>query len=486
MESQNHNETLKERTAKGLFWSVFGNGAQQLVTMAIGIIMARILDRGDYGLVAMLTVFSIVAGNLQESGFTSALAIKRDASHRDFNAVFWFSIITSACIYLLLFCCAPLIAHFNRAPELTLLGRVIFLGFFISSFGTAHAAWLFRNLMVREKTSSQVVASLVSGIVGLAFAIGGKGVWALVFMDLAYKLTYTSMVWYWSSWRPSFHIDLRPAWKMFGFGSKLLLTNILNTINNQLLQSILGHYYRPTQVGDYSQANKWNTLGFSLLGGMINSVAQPVLAKVEDDGQRQIRIFRKMLRFTSMLAFPAMFGLALIASEFIPLAIGEKWTFCVPYLQVLCLGGAFIPVNNVFSNLMISRTRSDLYLYTTAAFLLCQLALVGYFAGSGDLLPLVCAITLLQPLWYFVLWAVIRSQIKVSLWEVLTDTLPFILAAVVSMILGGMMAKNVATPWLAMLIKIFVAATFYCLLMWLLQVAVFRECIAFMMAKFKH
>lgn len=485
MATADNNENLKERTARGLFWSVFGNGAQQLVTMAIGIILARILDRSDYGLVAMLTVFSIVAGNLQESGFTSALAIKRDASHRDFNAVFWFSILTSACIYLLLFCCAPLIAAFNRAPELTLLGRVMFLGFFISSFGTAHAAWLFRHLKVREKTSSQVVASMVSGVVGLLFAIAGKGVWALVAMDLTYKLTYTTLIWHWSTWRPTWQIDLRPAWQMFGFGSKLLLTNILNTVNNQLLQSILGHYYRPTQVGDYSQANKWNTLGFSLLGGMINSVAQPVLAKVEDDGQRQIRVFRKMLRFTAMMSFPAMLGLSLIAPEFIPLALGEKWTFCVPYLQVLCLGGAFIPVNSVFSNLMISRTRSDLYLYTTAAFLVCQLVLIVYFAGNGELLPLVCAITLLQPHWFFVLWAVVRSQMRVHLFDVLADVVPFLLAACLSMGMGWLAAKVVDSAWLVLLMKIVIAASTYCLLMWLCRVVVFRECVEFVMSKIR-
>lgn len=485
MATADNNENLKERTARGLIWSVFGNGAQQLVTMAIGIILARILDRSDYGLVAMLTVFSIVAGNLQESGFTSALAIKRDASHRDFNAVFWFSIITSGCIYLLLFCCAPLIASFNRAPELTLLGRVMFLGFFISSFGTAHAAWLFRHLKVREKTSSQVVASMVSGVVGLLVAIAGKGVWALVVMDLMYKLTYTAMIWHWSTWRPTWQIDLRPAWQMFGFGSKLLLTNILNTVNNQLLQSILGHYYRPTQVGDYSQANKWNTLGFSLLGGMINSVAQPVLAKVEDDGQRQIRVFRKMLRFTAMMSFPAMFGFALIAPEFIPLALGAKWTFCVPYLQVLCLGGAFIPVNSVFSNLMISRTRSDLYLSATAAFLVCQLALILYFASSGDLLPLVGAITLLQPLWFFVLWAVVRSQIKVSLYAVATDVFPFAVAAALSMLAGWAVTNALDSVWLSLLLKVVLAAAIYCLCLWWCRVVVFRESVEYVLAKIK-
>lgn len=483
MNSPENTENLKERTARGLLWSILGNGTQQFVTMLIGIVLARLLAVEDYGLVAMLTVFSIIAGNLQESGFTSALAIKRDARHADFNAVFWFSILVSATIYALLFCCAPLIARFNHAPQLTALGRVIFLGFFISSFGTAQAAWLFRHLKVREKTSSQVMASIVSGCAGLAAAFAGWGPWALVAMDLCYKLTYTALVWYWSAWRPTFTLDLRPAWQMFGFGSRLLVTNILNTVNNQLLQSILGHFYQPQQVGHYSQANKWNTLGHSLLGGMIGSVAQPVLAKVEDDGNRQLRVMRKMLRFTSLMAFPAMFGMALIAPEFIPLTIGDKWSFCVPYLQVLCLGGAFVPVNSVFSNLMVSRQRSDYYLYTTALFLVCQLGLVLAFAGGGDMLPLVYGITLLQPLWVVVLYVPVRRLLPVSLWTVLTDILPFLLAAAGSVAVGYYVTLAIDASWLRLFAKVVVTASAYCLTMWAARVAVFRECLVFVWSK---
>lgn len=496
MDTPNTTDNLKERTAKGLFWSIMGNGAQQLVVMLIGILLARLLDRADYGLVGMLTVFSILASNLQESGFTAALSVKKEATHEDFNAVFWFSTFVSAALYVILFFCAPLIAHYNRAPELTLLGRVIFLGFFFTSLGISHVAWLLRNLKVKEKTMSQVTASLVSGFIGLGCAFCGCGVWSLVAMDLSYKLTHTLMAWYWTPWHPTFHIDLRPAWRMFGFGSRLLITNSLNTINGQLLQSLLGHYYKPNQVGDYSQANKWNTLGTSLLGGMINSVARPVMAKVEDDGQRQKRVMRKMLRFTAMLSFPAMMGLGLIAPEFIVLTVGAKWNFCVPYLQVLCIGGAVFPVNEIFTNLMISRQRSDLYLYSTAAFLVCQLGLVWAFTGEGyaDMMPLLISVVSLQPVWFFVLFMIVRRLLDVRLLEVLTDVVPFILAALFSLTLGYFAAEGVTSLLEAdctggrivlMLTKMLVTAAVYCFIMWIARVAVFRECVDFALAKIR-
>lgn len=397
--------------------------------MLTGIALARILDIEDYGMVALLTVFTIIAGNIQESGLTSALGIRRKVDSGDFNAVFWFSVGVSAVLYTLLFFAAPYIAAFNHTPELTLLARVVFLGFFISSLGTAQAAWLFRHLMVREKTTSQMLASLVSGVVGLTAAIAGAGCWALVAMDLAYKSVYTTMLWHFSPWCPTWQVNLRPVAEMFGFSSRILLTNMLNTLNNQLLQSVLGHFFPLQQVGYYSQANKWSLLSNGLLSGMTASVAQPVLAKVGDDAGRQARVFRKMLRFTAFLAFPLMSGLALVAPEFIPLAIGDKWAPCVPYLAILSVSCAFVTINGVFTHLMVSCGQSRLYLHTTGIFLLLQAVLIAIFARNGNMLPLLGGIAMLQPLWTVVLSAISRKLVAVRLREMVVDTVPFAAAS---------------------------------------------------------
>lgn len=529
MDTQNSTDNLKQRTARGLFWSLFGNGAQQVVVMLIGILLGRLLAPGDYGLVGMLTIFSILASNLQESGFTAALTVKKEATHDDFNAVFWTSTFLSAFLYIVLFCCAPLIAAYDHSPELTLLGRVIFLGFFFTSLGISHVAWLLRNIRVREKTMAQVSASLLSGIIGLGCAFCGCGVWSLVAMDLSYKLTHTLVVWHFTPWRPTFHIDLRPAWRMFGFGSRLLVTNSLNTINGQLLQSLMGHFYSRHFMGHYSQANKWNTLGTSLLGGMLNSVARPVLAKVEDDAQRQKRVLRKMLRFTAMLSFPAMLGIALVA-DFVPLLMGDKWIPCVPYLQVLCVGGACLPINEIFSNLMISHKRSDLYMRTTLVFLVVQLAIVGAFtltgfgpafserclgalapycptlASSGSLMPLLLCIVALQPLWFFVLFFTARRLLDVRLREVLADVLPFLTVALISLYAGYEAAEAIVRGFVSVtgglggdapgfdyhtarialvILKVLITAFVYCLTLWMTRVEVFRECVNFILKRGK-
>lgn len=477
-------DTLKEKTAKGFFWAALSNGAQQIVTMLIGIVMARLLSVEDYGMVAMLTVFSVIAGNLQESGLTSALCVKKDAGPKDFNAVFWFSVMVSVSIYCVLFLCAPWIAAFNDTPQLTTLGRVIFLGFVISSFGTASTAYLFRHLMVRQKTSSQVVASMASGAVGLATAFAGCGCWSLVAMDLSYKLTYTVLVCYYSPWRPSFSVDLRPALQMFGFGSRLLVTNVLTTLNSQLLQTLLGHFYPARQVGYYSQANKWTVMGSQLLVSMVGNVAQPVLAGVNDEAQRQVRIFRKMLRFTAMLAFPVLGALALVAPEFIPLTVGEKWNVCVPYLQTLCVGCAFWPVCQMFSNLLISKGRSDIYMYVTLLFIACQLGCVLSLCTIG-VQTLLFATAGLNVLWLFV-WHIATARLtQIPIWRVLADIFPFLGSALVAIAAGEGVAMPLEGNLLRLLVKSIAVIAVYASCMALLRVDIWGECVDFFLGKLR-
>jgi len=473
---------LKEKTAKGFLWAALSNGTQQIVTMLIGIILANILSVEDYGMVAMLTAFSVIAGNLQEGGFTSALCVKKDAKHEDFNAVFWLSIIVSVAVYITLFFCAPLIASFNHTPELTTLGRVIFLGFVVSSIGTAHTAYLFRHLMVKQKTSSQVLASITSGILAMIAAFFGWGCWSLVVMDISYKVTYTSLVWYFSPWRPTLSIDLRPAFRIFGFGSRLLITNLLNTINNQFLQTILGHYYPQKQVGQYAQANKWNTMCSTLLTNMVGNVAQPVLASVNEEEGRQVRIFRKMLRFTAMLSFPALLGFGLISPEFIPLTIGEKWLPCVPYLQTLSIVGAILPLSQMFSNLLISKKQSTTYLCSTAAFLVLQLTLVLLLYPHG-VQALLYGISALNILWLFV-WAILARRLtQITITQTISDILPFLLFSIIALVAGGLLAQCFAHPLAAMLVKIVTAVIVYCTILQCCRVTIWQESITYILGK---
>ena len=472
-------ENLKESTAKNFFWAALSNGTQQVVMLLVGILLARRLEVSDYAMVAMLTVFSALAQNLQDSGFATALCNKCDAEHRDFNAVFWLSICISVVVYTTLFSCAPLIASFNHTPELVLVARIIFLGFVVTSLNTAHWAYLYKHLMVRERTISQVSSSLISSAIGLIAAYAGAGYWSLVAMDLGYKISISIFYWHFSPWRPTFEFNLRPAFELFRFSSKILITNLLTTLNGQVLQALMGHFFpRKDVVGHYSQANKWSLMGTNMLSGMITNVVQPVLVTVTDDADRQVRVFRKMLRFTSFLAFPALWGLGMIAPEFIPLTIGDKWNPCVPLLQIICFAAPFLPLGQLFAQMLISKGKSTRYMLITSTFLLLQLSVVIALHPYG-VDRMLYAIALLNMTWLFVWWSGVRGLIRFPLTKVLQDVFPFFCLALLTTLSANYIGNLIPDMFLRLVVKIIIAAAHYWVWMHILKPVVYLECVAF-------
>ena len=467
-------QSLKDKTAKGLFWGGVSNGVQQLLGMLFGIYLARILNAEDYGLVGMLAIFTGIANTIINSGFTVALTNKQDVTHKDYNAVFWFSTGLSFCLYIILFFCAPLIADFYHVPELTALSRYSFLGFFIASLGTAQSAFLFRNLMVKQKAMSSVIALIFSGIVGVLLASLGFAYWGIATQNLVYVATVTVCYWCFSSWRPTFHLDFTPLKGMLSFSSKLLLTNIFGHINNNLFSVILGKFYSETEVGYFGQANKWNMMGHSLITGMVNGVAQPVLAQVSDDKERQSRVFRKMLRFTAFISFPAMFGLSLVAPELITIAITDKWAASAEILRLLCISGAFIPIITLYSNLLISKGKSNVYMWNTICLGMTQLLVMLLLYPYG-IHTMVLVYVLINIVWLLVWHYFVWREIRLRLFQALKDIMPF---AVIS---GGIMIATyyitlfMQNIYLLFVSKVIIASSLYMIIMWCSGSITFKE-----------
>lgn len=475
-------QSLKEKTARGLFWGGLSNGVQQLLNLFFGIFLARILNAEDYGMVGMLSIFSLIAGSLQESGFTAALANKKEISHKDYNAVFWFSTGLSACLYLILFFCAPLIARFYHTPELTALARYSFLGFFVASLGIAHSAYLFRNLMVKQKAIAVTTGLIASGSVGVTMAFMGFAYWGIATQSIVYVGTINICYWCFSPWRPTLSFDLKPLKGMISFSSKLLGTNIFNHINNNILTVILGKFYSEQEVGYFTQANKWNYMGYSLVSGMVNSVAQPVLSSLSDDRERQQRVFRKMLRFTAFVSFPAMLGLSLIAPELITISITDKWTSSASILQLLCVGGAFIPITNLYSNLVISKGKSNIYMWNTIGLGIIQVAsmLLLYPYGIHTMITVYVAINIGWLLvWHYFVW----REIQLNLFLALKDILPFALIATGVMVATYYITIGFTNLYLLFAGKIIIAGLLYTAILWLSGSVTFKESLHYLIKK---
>ena len=367
-------------------------------------------------------------------------------------------------------------------PELTHLARYCFLGFVISGLGTAHSAWLFCQLKVKEKAMIQLTSLTLSGITGIILALCGMSYWGLATQSLVYVSSNSILYWFFSGWRPKLRFNFTPLKEMIGFSCKILLTNFTNIINNNILTVILGKFYSEREVGLFNQANKWTTMGYSTVQGMITSIAQPVLHDVANDRERQSRVFRKMLRFTSFVTFPCLFGLSLIAEEFITITITEKWIESAHLLQILCIGGAFLPIHSLYTNLLISKGRSDIYMWNTIFLGISQLisALICYPFGLSTMMMSYVGITIFWTcIWHFFA----RREVVISVGNALKDVLPFMLMAAGCMLLAGWTASFVTNIYLSLAVKIAVAAVSYVVLMKLSGSETFTEAVDYLLKR---
>jgi O-antigen/teichoic acid export membrane protein len=483
-------QTLKDKTAKGFLWGALNNGTVQILNAVFGIVIARVLTQEDYGLVGMLLIFTTIAGALQDSGFVTALVNKKDAAHRDYNSVFWFNIGCSLMLYIILCSASPLIADIYSELRLTALARYQFIGFFISSFSIVPRAILFKSLRQKELAMVSIISLIVSGVTGVTMALCGMAYWGIATQGIVYNLLTAVLSWYFSKWRPSLSITFKPVREMFAFSSKMLVTYIFNGINNNIFSLLLGLFYKADTVGSYNQANKWNLMGSQFINGMVQGVAQPTFVQVGDDKERLRRAFRKMLRFTSFVAFPCMLGLALVAPEFITILITDKWLSSAVLMRILCVGGAFLPIATLYYNLIISRGKSDIYMWNiiaqgctlTATACLVHLLNLNILGVSGvTLMVALYSLTLIvwTAIWHYFLW----REIQLPPLHALKDIAPFLLVSVAAMLTAYFATLSISNAYLLLAARIVIAAVVYVGALWLFGANILKESIAYLRKK---
>ncbi|MCM1080041.1 MAG: lipopolysaccharide biosynthesis protein [Bacteroidales bacterium] len=476
--------TLKEKTAKGFLWGAMNNSAMQILNMIFGVVLGRLLSKEDYGLIGMMVIFTSIAAALQDSGFVTALTNRKNATHVDYNSVFWFNIGVSAGIYCLFFLGAPLLSSFYDEPLLTPLFRYYSLCFLAASFSIVPRAMLFKQLRQKELAVISTVSLLVSGIVGISMAFAGMAYWGLATQSLVYTLTVSGISWIISGWRPSLDITVKPVREMFGFSSRMLLTNIFQQVNNNIFAVILGKMYSKSEVGIYNQANKWNTMGASVITGMVQGVAQPAFVEIGDDKERLCRAFSKMLRFTCIVSFPVCFGLALVAPEFIVILITEKWLPSAFLMQTLCIGGAFLPVSALYYNMVISRGKSNIYMWNITCQGITMLsAILAIHLMGGSITDMVgtyvAVIILWTAIWHYFVW----REIGFSALQAVKDILPFILIAGMTMLITRSITCGIDSILLLLTARIGIAAVIYAALLWMFRAEEMKECLSFLRRK---
>ena len=477
-------KTLKEQTANGFMWAALNTGAMQVLNAVFGVVLARRLSQDDYGLIGMLMIFTLIANSLQDSGFVTALTNKKNATHRDYNSVFWFNIGVSFMLYVLFFFCAPLISSFYHEPLLLPLSRYYFFGFFIASFSIVPRAILFRQIKQKELAIMALSSLLLSGTVGIVMVYHDMAYWGLATQTLTFNFFVSVFSWLFSGWKPSADISWKPIREMFGFSSKMLVTNIFNQVNNNIFALVLGKIYTKTETGLYTQANKWNTMGASTITGMVQGVAQPTFVQVGDDVERLRGAFSKMLRFTCFVSFPVMFGLSLIAPEFIVILLTEKWLESALLMRILCVGGAFLPIATLYFNMIISRGKSDIYMWNVIAqgcLILAAILLVNMLGGGmkGMIVAYVCIIVGWTAVWHYFVW----REIRFSSLQALRDIAPFMLTAAAAMLATYWMTQPIRNLYLLLAVRILAAAAIYFIVLWLLGAHILKECLGYLLKR---
>ena len=468
--------TLKEKTAQGLLWGGLNSGIQQLVGLAFGIVLGRLLSPSDYGMMAMISIFSLVATALQDSGFRTALTNIEHPKHEDYNSVFWFNIIMASSLYVILFLAAPLIGEYYHTPRVVPLCRYAFLSIVIASFGTAQSAYLFKHLRAKQQAEAGALAVILSSMTGVGMAFAGMAYWSLATQGLVYVGINTLLQWHFSPWRPSIHgITFAPVRRMFRFSCKILATTIMTHVNNNVLNILLGHYFTPRDTGNYNQAYQWNTKCYSLVQSMVAQVAQPVLVSLNGEEDRQKDVFRKMMRFTAFITFPLLFGFGLVAKEFIVTAIGEKWLASAQLIQILCLSGATMPLSTLFSNMIISKGRSGTFFWCTFTLGLVQIATMIMIWPMG-IRTMVIAYTLLNTSWLLVWLFFVRRLIGYGYWMFFCDVMPFALAAAGVMVVAYVATMPLSNMIALLITRFIIAVVLYYVVMKLARVKILAEC----------
>ena len=352
-------ESIKNKAIRGVAWSAVEKFLRQGLMTLFSIIIARQLSPSDYGLVAVLTIFLVVAQVFVDSGFVEALIQKQDRTEVDFSTTFWFNIGVSLLIYVILFLCSPFIASFYDEPLLKEILVWLALIFVINAFRTVQQAKLNIAMDFRRQAWISIIAISVSGCVGIWMAYHGFGVWTLVWQPLLQNFLNVALLWVSSGWMPSFVFSIRSFKGLFGFGSRLLMSRTLHAIYTNGSFLLIGKFYSPAATGLYSQATQMTSFVPTAINDVVARVAYPIECELQDNNDELQRRFFQMLRMTCFLLFPLMIGLAALAEPVVRLLLTEKWIEAVPLMRILCFAWIWWPASNMSWQLLNAKHRSD-------------------------------------------------------------------------------------------------------------------------------
>lgn len=355
--------SLKDKTVTGVGWSAADAFLGQGVSFIIGLILARLLSPEEYGLIGIVMIFTTVLMGVVDSGFSNALIRKEIVSKEDYSTLFFLNLLMSGLMYTILYVSAPWIAIFFERPQLVELLRVTGILLFFQALAIVQYTKLSRNIDFKTKTKASVISALISGIIGVIMAYNGFGVWSLVAQQLSRELLYAGCLWVFNRWVPELKFSLASFKYMWGFGWKILLSGLLNNIWKELYQMIVGKFYSPATLGQYTRAKQYATIFSSNLTIIVQRVSYPVLSQVREDRSRMLSAYRRIIKTTMFVTAIIMIFMGAVSEPLIYCLIGPQWHQAALFLPFICVSLSLYPLQAINLNMLEVEGRTDIFLY---------------------------------------------------------------------------------------------------------------------------
>ena len=463
-------ESSKQKVAGGLFWSYGERIMAQLVSLIVSIVLARLLDPENYGVISIVMIFITFCDAIVTGGFGNAIVQKKDADELDVNTMLCCSVATSILLYIIIFCAAPYIASFYNMPIIRPILRVLGLRLLISGANSIQRAWIQKRMLFKRFFVSTSFGTIISAVVGISMAYMGKGAWALVGQYLTNSFIDTAVLLITNDWKPRLQFSWKRAKEMLSYGWKVLVTTVVYTIEGDLRSLIIGKKFGSADLAYYDQGKKFPNLLVTNINTSISNVMFPVLSESQNDPTRLKQLCRRAVRIGIYLLSPLLIGLMGVADTFVIAILSEKWAPCIPFLRILTLVFLVRPFTTTCQQSILSVGRSDI---TLKIEIIVNAVAIGILFYSVFILESVLGIaigTLIAELVSMGMFMYYENKIiRYSYKEQLQDLLPSLGLATVMGVIVYIVHFLPIYKGLALILQVVIGAAFYFAASYVLQ-----------------
>lgn len=478
---------LKLRAARTLKWNSIDRFSSQLLYAVVGVVLANVVSKADFGLVGVILMFQAFAILFVDSGFGTALLQRKNPTQTDYSTVFWFNIGISAAIYIILFFCATPIAHiFGSRMELVAMSRVMFLTFIFTALSIVQTNRLMKQMDVRQIAIANIISQITSGALAIGLALYGYGAWSIVWQSVSQAAIKSGWLWVTGHWTPSFKFSGKSLKQMTKVGTGVFSSTLLNVASLNAYTFVIGLLYPMAMLGVYTQADKWSKMGYASLSQIFNTTFLPILAAFQDNIQRFRRAIRKSNRVCAFIACPVTGALIIMAQPLFHLLFGTKWDAAIPLFQILTLRGLLIVLIAQANTYILALGKSGRFV---TAELVKDILMVGAIFATipfGSVEALIWGQLAATALTYIYVLATTCQSIRCRIVDFIIDLLPYALLTLALMAACLPLIHSSIAAALQLLIIAVAGIALYCATLWVCRSVILREALQYAFGRFLH